>query len=131
MTEPEQATHLGIDRSLCGQPISLSVGAAEVELLTDPRMSADERGLVHGGFVFGAADFAAMLAVNDPNVVLGAANVMFKAPARVGDRVRFEAKLIETKGRKRAVEVVGHVGDTRVFEGTFTCFVLERHVLDN
>jgi acyl-coenzyme A thioesterase PaaI-like protein len=129
VTQPN--THLSIDRSLCGEPISLTFGAAEVELLTDARMSADERGLVHGGFVLGAADYAAMLAVNEPNVVLGSSNVMFKAPVRVGDRVRLSATLGEVKGRKHEVEVVGHVGDTRVFEGTFTCFVLERHVLDS
>jgi acyl-coenzyme A thioesterase PaaI-like protein len=129
VTQPN--THLGIDRSLCGEPISLAPGEAEVELLGDARMSADDRGLVHGGFLFGAADYAAMLAVNDPNVVLGAANVMFKAPAKVGDRIRLSAKLGEIKGRKRTVEVVGHVGDKLIFEGTFTCFVLERHVLDS
>lgn len=129
MTQPN--THLDIDRSLCGEPISLAPGMAEVELTTDSRMSADDRGLVHGGFVFGAADYAAMLAVNDPNVVLGAANVMFKAPARVGDRVRLSAKIGGEKGRKREVEVLGHVGDTRIFEGTFICFVLDKHVLDS
>jgi acyl-coenzyme A thioesterase PaaI-like protein len=129
VTEPN--THLDIDRSLCGELISLAAGMAEVELVTDARMSADARGLVHGGFVFGAADYAAMLAVNDPNVVLGAANVMFKAPARLGDRVRLSAKVGAEKGRKREVEVVGRVGDTLVFEGTFICFVLDKHVLDS
>jgi acyl-coenzyme A thioesterase PaaI-like protein len=124
-------THLNIDRSLSGQIVLLGVGTAEIVLITDERMAVDERGLVHGGFVFGAADHAAMLAVNDPNVVLGAANVRFVAPARVGERVQLLATLLLAKGRKREVEVTGHVGGVRVFEGTFTCFVLERHVLDS
>jgi acyl-coenzyme A thioesterase PaaI-like protein len=124
-------THPTIDRSLCGEIVLLGAGTAEVVLLTDERMGVDARGLVHGGFVFGAADHAAMLAVNDPNVVLGAANVRFLAPARVGDRVQLQAATRITKGRKREVEVTGHVGETRVFEGTFTCFVLEQHVLDS
>ena len=47
-------------------------------------MAADGRGLVHGGFTFGLADFAAMCAVNDPNVVLGAATCKFLAPVQVG-----------------------------------------------
>lgn len=129
MTEPH--THPNIDRSLSGEIVSLGIGTAEVELLTDDRMRVDERGLVHGGFVFGAADHAAMLAVNDPNVVLGAASVKFLAPARVGDRVQLLAALVTAKGRKREVEVTGHIGGKRVFEGTFTCFVLEQHVLDS
>jgi acyl-coenzyme A thioesterase PaaI-like protein len=129
VTQPD--THPNIDRSLCGEIISLGRGTAEVELLTDERMRADARGLVHGGFVFGAADYAAMLAVNDPNVVLGAASVKFVAPACVGDRVRLLAALTTAKGRKREVEVTGHIGDKRIFEGSFTCFVLEQHVLDS
>lgn len=132
MTEPN--THPSIDASLCGGVVSLAPGVAEVELRTDARMAADLRGLVHGGFVFGAADYAAMLAINDPNVVLGAANVMFTAPVRVGEPVFVRAELrapkLGEKGRKREVAVVAHVHATRVFEGTFTCFVLDKHVLD-
>ncbi|MFO7567859.1 MAG: PaaI family thioesterase [Enhygromyxa sp.] len=127
----EMNTHPSIDASLCGELVSLAPGIAEVELRTDTRMAADARGLVHGGFVFGAADYAAMLAVNDPNVVLGAASVKFTAPAQVGEAVRLRAELRGEKGRKREVEVVGQVGETRVFEGTFTCFVLDEHVLDS
>lgn len=128
MTEPN--THPSIDRGLCGEIVELSVGHALVELTTDARMAADARGLVHGGFVFGAADYAAMLAVNDPKVVLGAASTKFTAPVRVGERVRVNAAITAEKGRKREVEVRAQVGDTIVFTGTFTCFVLDQHVLD-
>ncbi|WP_219906728.1 hotdog domain-containing protein [Enhygromyxa salina] len=126
----EANTHLEIDASLCGEIVVLGEGTAQVELRTDPRMAADERGLVHGGFVFGAADYAAMLAVNDPNVVLGAAKVMFTAPVRVGERVLVRASVRAQKGRKHEADVEAHVGTTRVFNGTFSCFVLDNHVLD-
>ncbi|PRQ08488.1 hotdog domain-containing protein [Enhygromyxa salina] len=128
MTEPN--THLKIDRGLCGEILELGEGRAEVELTTDARMSADDRGLVHGGFIFGAADYAAMLAVNDPNVVLGAANVTFTAPTRVGERVHVRATVRAQIRRKYDVGVQAHVGAVRVFEGSFTCFVLDHHVLD-
>lgn len=123
-------THLGIDRALCGEPSELSEGKAVVTLRTTPNMSADDRGLVHGGFVFGAADYAAMLAVNDPNVVLGGANTRFTAPAAVGDVVVLTAERSGIDRRKHTVDVVGTVGDTKIFEGTFTTFVLDAHVLD-
>lgn len=93
-------------------------------------MGADDRGLVHGGFVFGAADYAAMLAVNDPNVVLGAASVRFVAPVRVGEVVLVEAWRTAVAGRKHTVEVRATVGETEVLVGTLTAFVLDRHVLD-
>ena len=122
-------THLGIDRRLCGEPLHLQEGGASVRLATLPEMGADDHGLVHGGFVFGAADYAAMLAVNDPNVVLGAAEVRFLKPVRAGEDVIAEARVVEEAGRKRRVEVTARRGDDEVFRGTFTCFVLDQHPL--
>ena len=123
-------THLGIDGSLCGELESLEEGRAVVRLRTLPTMGADAQGLVHGGFVFGAADHAAMLAVNDPNVVLGSADCRFLAPVRVGAEVLISATVEAEKGRKRVVTVEAKVGEQVVLSGTLTCFVLDRHVLD-
>jgi acyl-coenzyme A thioesterase PaaI-like protein len=123
-------THLGIDRSLCGEPVRLGPGSAELSLTTVASMAVDERGLVHGGFVFGLADHAAMLAVNDPNVVLGAASARFLRPLRVGDVVVARASVTAESGRKRSVAVEVRRGDDPVMTGEFTCFVLEQHVLD-
>jgi acyl-coenzyme A thioesterase PaaI-like protein len=92
-------------------------------------MVVDEAGLVHGGFVFGLADYAAMLAVNHPHVVLGAAECRFLAPVQVGEEVEASAALREEAGRKRQVEVEVQRGADKVFTGTFTCFVLDQHVL--
>jgi len=124
------ATHHAIDPELCGEPVRLEVGAATVRLKTTEQMAADERGLVHGGFVFGLADYAAMLAVNDPNVVLGAADTRFTAPVRVGETVLAGAEVVSVDGKKHVVEVTASVADTNVFSGTFTTFVLDRHVFD-
>ncbi len=79
------ATHENIDRTLCGEPVLVEDAKAEVRLECDQRMAADAMGLVHGGFIFGLADYAAMLSVNHPNVVLGAAETRFLKPSRVGD----------------------------------------------
>jgi len=128
-------THSGIDPRLCGRPVVLDPGAARVELETVPEMAADETGLVHGGFVFGLADYAAMLAVNHPNVVLGSAQTRFLKPVVVGERLVADASLLEEEGRKRrvAVEVrradqVGEMGEL-VMTGELLCFVPDRHVL--
>lgn len=123
-------THLGIDQDLCGRPVELAPGRARVELSTTAVMGADARGLVHGGFVFGAADYAAMLAVNEPNVVLGSAETRFLAPVRVGETVVAEAEVVEGKGKKRTVDVVVRRDDTVVVEARLVCFVLEKHVLE-
>lgn len=122
-------THLAIDPQLVGRAVLPEEGKSVVTLETFPVMAADESGLVHGGFVFGAADYAAMTAVNHPNVVLGAAEVKFLKPIRAGETIVARAQVVSEQGKKRLVEVQAFRGDQAVFRGTFTCFVLEKHVL--
>jgi uncharacterized protein (TIGR00369 family) len=123
-------THHLIDQELCGQPVDLQPGYCRVTLTATDRMAADDKGLVHGGFVFGLADYAAMLAVNDPNVVLGAAAIKFLKPASVGDDLSAEARVSEVNGRKHVVAVQVSRNDETLLEGQLTCFVLDRHVLE-
>ena len=123
-------THTGINHDLCGTPLELAPGRAKVRLATTPAMATDSQGLVHGGFVFGLVDYAAMLAVNDPLVVLGSADVKLTAPVRVGEAVIATATRTEQKGRKHIVEVTAQVGDRTVMTGMLTAFVLDQHVLD-
>lgn len=123
-------THEKIDGSLCGDIDELKQGFARVTLITTESMRADHVGLVHGGFIFSAADFAAMAAVNERNVVLASSMCQFLAPVRVGDHVVFEAHERQKEGRKRNVYVVGSVLDIKVFEGEFKTVVTDNHVLN-
>lgn len=125
-------THSAIDPHLCGEPVSLSAGAAEVALTAGPEMVVDRHGLVHGGFVFGLADHAAMLAVNEANVVLVQAEVRFIAPVEAGDRMvaRARRRSAPEESKRPVVEVDVTVGERTVFSGTFHCAVPSRHVLE-
>ena len=122
-------THHKIKQSLCGKPVATADGSSKVELVTTSEMAADESGLVHGGFVFGLADYAAMLAVNHPNVVLGSAEVKFLKPVKIGDTLKARASVQTVGGKKQIVNVVVQNGNINVLAGNFTCFVLETHVL--
>lgn len=92
-------------------------------------MLADEHGLVHGGFVFSLADYAAMLAVNHANVVLGSAQMRFLKPVLIGDRLVAEAVLHDQEGVKKIVTVDVKREDTLVARGELICFTPEQHVL--
>ena len=122
-------THEKIDKELCGTPVELKEGYCKVEFMAQNRMVADSSGLVHGGFIFGLADYAAMLAVNHPNVVLGSANVTFLKPVKAGERVEAEAKIETLTDRKNIAKVVVTREGVPVFEGEFVCFSLDKHVL--
>ena len=127
----EIKTHHLAHQPLLGTPIEIiDEEKAVVKLVGIENMVVDDHGLVHGGFTFGLADYAAMLAVNDPNVVIVGANVSFVAPVQRGDVMIAEALVAQVRNKKRVVNVVVNVRDKTVFRGELTCFVLEKHVLN-
>ena len=124
-------THEKVNTRLVGRPISIKDDEeAVVELKADWDMAVDERGLIHGGFTFGLADYAAMLAVNHPNVVLGASRVRFLAPVRSNDVMVARALVVKREGKRRDVEVNVSVEEKEVLTGNMTCYILSRHILE-
>ena len=126
----DQRTHEKISAALCGRPVELGAGRARVVLDASAEMAADARGLVHGGFTFGLADYAAMLAVNEPTVVLANATAKFLAPVVVGDRLEAEATVEQTDGKKRSVKVTVRRAGAAVMEGELLAIVPDGHILD-
>jgi uncharacterized protein (TIGR00369 family) len=127
-----QYTHLSVSEDLVGKVERIESGKfAQVSLTVDSRMRVDEKGLVHGGFAFGLADYAAMVAVNDPFVVLLSAQVRFLKPVKAGETLTARAQMEESEGKKRTVrcEVFNPVQE-KVLEGEFLCLVLSQHVLE-
>ena len=122
-------THEKVNNELSGEVILLENGYVETRLVTVPEMVADDVGLIHGGFIFSAADYAAMLAVNERNVVLVASSCQFLSPVKFHDEVNFVAKVRHKEGRKRNINVIGSVLDIKVFEGEFKTVITDRHVL--
>ena len=111
--------------------MELEEGYSKVKLETTDDMVVDETGLIHGGYTFGLADFAAMIAINHPNVVLGGSHVRFVEPVKVGDIMIAEAQLMNVEDGKLIVDVNITVDEKVVFIGEFICFAPEKHVLDD
>ena len=127
-----QNTHLSISEDLAGKVERIESGKfAQVSLTVDSRMRVDEKGLIHGGFTFGLADYSAMVAVNDPFVVLLSSQVRFLKPVMVGETLTARAHVDETEGRKRRVRCeVFNQDQEKVLEGEFLCLVLRQHVME-
>lgn len=127
-----QKTHLAICAEWVGAIEAIETGtSARVSLITTPAMKANEKGLVHGGFTFGLADYAAMVAVNHPEVVLFFSSTKFLKPVFVGDRLTAEARIQAKEGRKQKVwcEVFNEQGQ-KVLEGEFLCLIPNSPVLE-
>lgn len=122
-------THQRIDEELMGEITFHERGNVELKLETTSVMVADDLGLIHGGFIFSAADYAAMVAVNEPNVVLVGSECQFLSPVKFHDEVIFKAKVRHKEGRKRNVHVNAFVHDVKVFSGDFKTVITEEHVL--
>lgn len=131
MNNSKQNTHPLASEKLIGSLVSIGENTAEVKLKITSEMAVDEFNLAHGGFVFGLADYAAMLAINEPTVVLGKAEVKFLKPAVVNDELIAKATIPnKTEGKKIPVSVnVFKNNKELIFEGEFICFVLDKHVL--
>ena len=122
-------THERVNQDLNGEITIMEAGYVEVRLVTTSEMIADDIGLIHGGFIFSAADYAAMLAVNERNVVLVASDCQFLSPVKFHDVVNVRAKVRHKEGRKRNVHVEAFVLDIKVFEGEFKTVITEKHIL--
>ena len=125
----ELKTHLKFNPKF-GRLVEITETGAKIILDTTEDMAVDEEGLIHGGFTFGAADFCAMASVNEPFVVLvKATECEFMAPVKVGESVEFTGEILMKEKRKVEVRVIGTLKEIKVFEGIFSCVILEKHVL--
>ncbi len=122
-------THQKLKPTFSGQITSLGNSLAQTVFHTTNEMSVDMLGLVHSGFIAGAAEYAAIAAINEENLVIIASKTKFLAPAKSGDIIAFKAKAKFEDSRKREVNVTGEISEIKVFEGIFQAVVLEKHIL--
>lgn len=107
-------------REILGELVDLQLGANGVTVLeTTETMVFAKSGVVQGRFIFAQAESLA-LAIIDASVALtGLANIKFKRPVHVGERLVAKAEAIRRKGNKTVVQVVTTSGPEQVFRGKF------------
>lgn len=107
-------------REILGELIDLQLGESGLSVLeTTETMVFERSGVVQGRFIFAQAESLA-LATIDANVALtGLANIKFKRPVRVGEKLVAKAEAIRRKGNKTVVQVVTRSGQEQVFRGKF------------
>ncbi|MBL0686922.1 MAG: PaaI family thioesterase [Sulfurospirillum sp.] len=122
-------THEKIKINLCGNIIELDSGYSKTTLQTTQDMVLDDLGLIHSGFIFGAADYAAAIAVNEANFIVIDSRSQFLAPAKLNDLIEFEATAKFENSRKREIKVIANINEIKIFEGIFHAVILEEHIL--
>lgn len=112
-------------KDIVGDLIDVVIEERAISTLTATEDMAFERtGVVRGHFIFAQADSLAIALVNAPVALTGLANIKFKRPARVGEKLIAKAEVIRRKGNRLVVLVQTWVGQDLVFRGKFVVFAV-------
>lgn len=114
--------------SIVGELVELYRNKAIVRFRPNERMIMDESKMIHAGFVFNAASFAAMAAINKKYSVLIASDVKFLAPIELGHEITFKAQAIQSDTKKCEVKVEGFLLDIKIFDSLFHIAVFDKKI---
>lgn len=114
--------------NVVGELVDLAKNKATVRFAPGDKMIMDDNKMIHAGFVFNSASFAAMAAINKKYSVLIAADVKFLAPIEPGHEVIFKAEALQNDIKKCEVKVEGFLLDIKIFDSIFHIAVFDKKI---
>ena len=103
-----------------GELIDLELGRSGISLLKITEdMVFGKTQIAKGHFMFSQADSLAMAIVDAPMAVTGVANVKYKVPVHVGEKLIAKAEIVEVRGNKYFIWVKTHNETQEVFRAKF------------
>lgn len=116
---------LGV-REITGDLIDLELGKRAISFLeTTPDMVFERSRIVRGQYIFAQADSLAIAIVDAEKALVGLANVKFRRPVTVGERLIAKGNVLGVRGNRSTVLVETFVGQDKVFRGKFLVFALD------
>ena len=113
-------------REIVGDLLDIELGRSSLSVLeTTPEMAFERTGVVRGHHIFAQADSLAIALIDAEMVLTGLANVKFRRPVHVGEKLVAKAEVLRQKGNKFVVLVTTRVGRDDVFRGKFLVFAVE------
>ena len=110
-----------------GELLELERGVAGVSLMTiTPDMVFEKNQWAKGNEVFAQANSLALVLADAPMALTGVANIKFKVPLQVGDRLIARGKVVRTRGNKYFIWVHTYRGMQEVFRGKFIVVAIEK-----
>ncbi len=112
-------------KEIVGELVDVVLGESGVSILeTTEDMVFERSRVIRGHYIFAQADSLAIAMVDADVVLTGLANIKFKRPVQVGDRLVARAEVIRRKGNKYVVLVTTRSGGEQVFRGKFVVAAL-------
>jgi acyl-coenzyme A thioesterase PaaI-like protein len=103
-----------------GELIDLELGHSGISLLrvTDDMVFAKTQ-IAKGHYMFSQANSLALAVIDAPMAVTGVANVKYKVPVHVGEKLIAKAEIVKVRGNKYFVWVKTHNETQEVFRAKF------------
>lgn len=109
-----------------GELIDLELGKTGISLMTvTPDMVFEKTQVARGHYVFSQANSLALAVIDAPIAVTGVANIKYKVPIHVGEKLVAKAEVIKRRGNKYFVWVKTRNENQEVFRAKFIMVILE------
>ena len=113
-------------KEIVGELIDLQLGERAISMLeTTEDMVFERSRIVRGQYIYAQAESLAIALVESDMVLTGLANVKFKRPVYVGERLVAKGEIIRRKGNQNIVLVETFVGKDKIFRGKLIVFAIE------
>lgn len=110
---------------IIGELIDLVPGKTAIsQMEIAPDMVFSKTGIARGQHMFGQANSLALAVIDAPVAVTGVANIKYKVPVRVGDRLIGKAEVVRRRGNKYFVWVKIRHNTQEVFRAKFIMVAL-------
>ncbi|RDU70095.1 thioesterase [Helicobacter cholecystus] len=124
----ELQTCTALKSELCGSIVKMTYEEVITKFVPTKQMISDESNLIHSGFIFNAANYAAMCLANQPHAITIGSEVEFLAPVEFEQEMMFLATIKQSNSKKFEISVKGTLLDIKIFEGTFHIAVFEKQL---
>lgn len=113
-------------KEIVGELIDITLGEHGISILeTTDEMVFERSRVVRGQFIFAQAESLAIALIPSDVVLTGLANVKFKRPITVGEKLVAKGEVIRTRGSHYVVLVETKVGQEKVFRAKFSVFAVD------
>jgi acyl-coenzyme A thioesterase PaaI-like protein len=115
-----------VGSEIVGELIDLELGKSGISVFEPtPDMAFLKTKIIRGHYIYSQAESLAISVIDAEAALIGVANIKYKYPVRIGDRLVAKAEVIRKRGNKYFVWVMIKVKNKEVFRGKFILVSLE------
>ncbi|WP_434564205.1 transcription factor FapR [Thermoanaerobacterium thermosaccharolyticum] len=115
-----------VGSEIVGELIDLELGKSGISVFEPtPDMAFLKTKIIRGHYIYSQAESLAISVIDADVALIGVANIKYKYPVRIGDRLVAKAEVIRRRGNKYFVWVMIKVKNKEVFRGKFILASLE------